>query len=154
MGKWNDGPHGEMHYIPEEAIWMLFLRNSERFPTIDSVYTHGEVQAIVMSAAIDYDPKRDQVSMMTNKLRDYNAFTGKDLVEGKETDLNEDDVQKIASQIVEAWVYLSDMDAAHNDFGVQNFAVSENLDVSEPPVFLIDCVCFGTQYHCFFGRVG
>jgi hypothetical protein len=133
MGKWCDGPDNQIHYIPEEAIWMLFLRNSDRFPAIDSVYTHGEVQAIVMSAVVDYNPERENISMMAMKrLGEYSAVTGRELVKGKATDLNEKEVQKIASQIVEAWVYLMDMNLAHHDFGLQNFAVSEKLDVSFP----------------------
>lgn len=140
MGKWIDGPNEQIHYIPGEAIWMLFLRNSERFPAIDSVYTHGQIQAIVMSAAIDYNPDREvRPSLMRPKQSEYPATTGKDLVEGKQTHLSERDVQKIASQIVEAFVYLLDMDLGHDDFGLQNFAVSEKLDVS-CPVILIDCV--------------
>jgi serine/threonine protein kinase len=54
---------------------------------------------------------------------------GLSLMQKKTSLLNEIRVCKIASQLLEAMVYLLDMNLVHDDLSHRNYLVEENLDV-------------------------
>ncbi|KAL1961680.1 hypothetical protein VTN77DRAFT_1318 [Rasamsonia byssochlamydoides] len=128
MGLWKDGATGEEHYLPEEAVIMLFLGKCDRFPKIDSVYTHGPYFTIVMSSALDGDDRMNADTPTEYKER-YRAYNGHSMFYEKKTLLNEIQVCKVASQILEAMIYLRDMGIAHDDLSHYNYLISETLDV-------------------------
>lgn len=129
MGLWQDGPSGRECYMPEEAVVMLFLGKSDRFPKIDSVYTHEAFSTIVMSSALDGDPRMNDVLPSQYDER-YHSCCGHSMIRKKQTLLNETQVCKIASQLLEAMVYLRDMGMCHDDLSHYNYLISETLDVS------------------------
>jgi hypothetical protein len=120
-----------LRYIPEEALIMLFLTSSDRFPTLDSVYSHDRFQAIVMSPCIDHSAER-QASPPGNCSRRFPGFTAKHLLTKDHRPLlNADEGRKVATQLFQAMRQLADMNAWHNDISVNNILVDENLNVSE-----------------------
>jgi serine/threonine protein kinase len=129
MGLWKDPASGVSRFVPDEAVIMLFLGKSNRFPTIDSVYTDDAFVTIVMSSALDGDPCMNE-EMYTQYNTKYHVYSGASMVWEKETLLNEIEVCKIASQLVEALIYLRDMGMSHGDLSHRNYLLGENLDVS------------------------
>jgi serine/threonine protein kinase len=117
-------------YVPVEALIMFFLSGSNRFPHIDTVYTHGTFQAIVMSASIDYSS--DRSTKTENDIFDskFLAYNGANLIHNKEPRLSELEVCKVASQLLEAMVYLMDMNLSHHDLSHHNYVLEKDLDVS------------------------
>lgn len=122
-----------LRYVPEEALIMLFLSSSERFPTLDSVYTHDRFQAIVMSPCIDYSTDR-QPSAPGDYSRKFPAFTSRYLLtKDHKPLLNVSQGQKVATQLFQAMRQLADMNAWHSDISVNNVLVDKNLNVRETP---------------------
>lgn len=132
MGLWEDGPSSRECYMPEEAVVMLFLGKSDRFPKIDSVYTHKAFSTIVMSSALDGDSRMNDEIPSQYDTR-YRPYCGHSMIRQKKTLLNEVQACKIASQLLEAMVYLRDMGMCHDDLSHYNYLISEKLDVSPPP---------------------
>jgi hypothetical protein len=119
-----------LRYVPEEALIMLFLTDSDRFPTLDSVYTHDRYQAIVMSPCTDYNHER-QPSPPGDYSRRFPAFTARYLLtKDHKPLLNASEGRKVATQLFQAMRQLADMNAWHNDISVNNILVDENLNVS------------------------
>lgn len=119
---------GEEHYIPVEA--MEFLGDCERFPVLDSVYTHQKYHVIVMSAAaIDNSPLRETATEEGWYGASFSACTGNEMIEEKKPRLTEIQVCKIASQILEAMMCLMDMHTVHSDLSHNNYVVDEDLNV-------------------------
>lgn len=126
-----------LRYIPDEAMIMLFLSESDRFPTLDSVYTHDRFQAIVMSPCVDYNSER-QPSPPGNFSRRFPGFTARYLLTKDHRPLlNADEGRKIATQLFQAMRQLADMNAWHNDISVNNILVDKNLNASLTPIFNI-----------------
>ncbi|RAL14564.1 Protein kinase domain-containing protein [Aspergillus homomorphus CBS 101889] len=124
----------DYHYIPVEAYILLLTNESDRFPTLDSVYTHGYYQAIVMDAHVDdevaesaYDP--DAPFAKWNEER-FSSCGGHNFVYMKETKLQEYMVCKIASHLLEGIAYLRDMRICHNDLTMSNFVIDKNLNTT------------------------
>jgi hypothetical protein len=119
-----------LRYVPEEALIMLFLTDSDRFPTLDAVYTHDRYQAIVMSPCIDYNTER-QPSPPKDHSRRFPAFTARYLLtKDHKPLLNPSEGGKVATQLFQAMRQLADMNAWHNDISVNNILVDENLNVT------------------------
>ncbi|KAJ5370641.1 uncharacterized protein N7496_006733 [Penicillium cataractarum] len=138
-----------LRYIPEEAMIMLFLSESDRFPTLDSVYTHDRFQAIVMSPCVDYNSDR-QPSPPGNFSRRFPGFTARYLLTKDHRPLlNADEGRKIATQLFQAMRQLADMNAWHNDISVNNILVDKNLNAQ-----MIDLgdIAFGLDERAFFER--
>lgn len=131
MACWDD-VGGRLRYIPTEAMLMRFVTGSGRFPVIDSVYTHEYYQVTVMSAAgIDYDHSRE--TRTANDDEEYfPSFCGAQLIETKKPLLNEIQACKIAWQMLQAMMYLMDMNMSHDDLSHHNYVVDEYLDVCFP----------------------
>ena len=117
-------------YVPVEAVIQFFLSGSNRFPHIDTVYTHGNFQAIVMSASIDYNPDRSTKTEKDIFDSKFLAYDGTTLIRNKQPRLSEFGVCKVASQLLEAMVYLMDMNISHNDLSHHNYVLEKDLDVS------------------------
>jgi serine/threonine protein kinase len=120
---------GRVRYIPCEAMIMLLLTRSPRFPTLHNVYTDKDKVAIVMSACIDYDtlqnsPRRAE----THKVW---AVEGSLLRTRKVPKLNELEACKVSTQLLEAIAYLRDMNLTYDDLSFRNYLVGEDLDVSK-----------------------
>ncbi|PYH40191.1 Protein kinase domain-containing protein [Aspergillus saccharolyticus JOP 1030-1] len=124
------------YYVPVEAYILLLANECDRFPTLDSVYSHEDSQAIVMSAhvdkevaAMDWDPDAtyDQWESGKEKIR---ACTAKELIQWKKTYLKEHMVCKIASHLLEAVAYLRDMGISHDDIKHDNYIIDENLNTT------------------------
>jgi serine/threonine protein kinase len=60
-------------------------------------------------------------------------YVGLHLMQKKKPPLNEIQACKIASQLLEAMVYLLDMHLVHDDLSHRNYLVEENLDVRFAP---------------------
>ncbi|KAF7181064.1 hypothetical protein CNMCM7691_000193 [Aspergillus felis] len=118
---------GKVRYIPCEAMIMLLLTRSPRFPTLHSVYTEKDKVAIVMSACMDYDTLQ-----LSNGMKETDKVWA---VEGghlrtpeKEPRLNELQACKVSTQLLEAIAYLRDMNITYDDISYRNYLVGENLD--------------------------
>ncbi|KAJ5772588.1 hypothetical protein N7520_003117 [Penicillium odoratum] len=130
----------EARYIPTEALYLLFLTCSDRFPKLDSVYIHDRYQAIVMSACVD--PALDRWSKrLASHEPVFPAFMGAYLMPGDNRPiLDEMAACKVASQLLQALVDMAQINLVHDDLSVNNFVIDQNLNVQ-----LIDLgnVCFG-----------
>ncbi|KAJ9252275.1 hypothetical protein DTO207G8_4890 [Paecilomyces variotii] len=128
MACWDD-VGGNIRYIPTEAMMMRFVTGSGRFPVIESVYTHDLYQTTVMSAAaVDYDPRRE--TRTSDDEEDYfPSFLGAQLIEGKTPLLREVEVCKVAWQMLQAMMYLMDMNMSHDDLSHHNYVVDEYLNI-------------------------
>ncbi|KAL1863400.1 hypothetical protein Plec18167_000494 [Paecilomyces lecythidis] len=127
MACWDD-VSGHIRYVPTEPMMMRFVTGSRRFPTIESVYTHGLYQTTVMSvAAVDYDPARETRTAYDDE-EDFPAFFGARLIEGKKPLLREIEVCKVAWQMLQAMMYLSDMNMSHDDLSHHNYVVDAYLN--------------------------
>ncbi|KAJ5894264.1 hypothetical protein N7495_005955 [Penicillium taxi] len=133
-------------YIPNEALILLLLTHSDRFPMLDSVYTHDRFHAIVMSPCIDPSPERNP-GYPGSMRRVFPAFTGKYLMNKNKTPLlDEMQACKVAAQLLEGIVHMADMNLWHTDLSVNNFCVDQNLNVQ-----IIDLgeTTFGLKDHDF-----
>ncbi|RHZ66485.1 Protein kinase domain-containing protein [Aspergillus thermomutatus] len=118
---------GNVRYIPREAMIMLLLTRSPRFPTLHSVYTEKDKIAIVMSACMDYDTL--QLSEAMNEWDNAWAVEGFHLrTPTKKPRLNELEACKVSTQLLEAFAYLRDMNLTYDDLSYRNYLVGENLD--------------------------
>lgn len=129
--------NAKKRYIPKEAILLGLLSESDRFPTLDSVYVHGDFQVMVMSAdSLDDDPLRDSLGSVFDYPTEHKfpGYPGTNLMQRrrKATKLNEMQVCKVASQLLEAMMYLMDMNIIHDDLSHRNYLVDSELNVSHP----------------------
>lgn len=123
---------GTYRYIPYEAFLLLLASPSDRFPTLDSVYVDDKLHATVMSVCLDHDLlvldpreiKKDRIV----------AFTGRFISCDKIPILNELEACKIASQLLEGYAYLRDMNLSHGDLSKNNYIIDGNLNVSTHPL--------------------
>lgn len=122
-----------LRYIPGEALVLLLLTNSDRFPKLNSVYTHDRFHAIVMSLCIDYASDR-QPLQEGDFTRRFPGFTGRYLMTPDNKPLlNEVEVCKVAAQLLQGMVQMADMNLWHGDISVNNFVMDEQLNVSGFP---------------------
>lgn len=92
--------------VPSEALVLLLLTESDRFPKIDSVYTHDRFQAIVMSPCVDYAPDGEPIRG-DRALRLFPAFTGKYFITPDSRSLlNEQQACKVVSQLLEGLMHI------------------------------------------------
>ncbi|KXG47701.1 uncharacterized protein PGRI_015710 [Penicillium griseofulvum] len=138
-------PNGDTRYIPEEALLLIYLDDSERFPRLDSVYTHGMLTAILMTPCVD--PSSEAVSAIDESHFDrikskgaiprirkryplFPAFDGSHLMsDTKEPPVGEVEGCKIASQLLQAMIELADMSVCHADMSVTNYLMDQDLNV-------------------------
>ncbi|CAG8903870.1 unnamed protein product [Penicillium egyptiacum] len=139
--------NGEQRYMPEEALLLIYLDDSERFPRLNSVYTHGMLTAILMTPCVD--PSYEATSIINedhfNRIKSsgaipprirkryppFPAFDGSYLMSTttKEPQLGETEGCKVASQLIQAMIELADMNVCHADMSVTNYLVDQNLNV-------------------------
>ncbi|KAK2748133.1 hypothetical protein FQN57_001257 [Myotisia sp. PD_48] len=130
---------GEVRFIPAEAVALQLLSGCERFPKVDSIYMHGAYSTIVMSPfSVDEIPLCDQLPATNYPELWFPGYSGYLLIGRKKTKINEIQACKIASHLLEAMVYLMDMNLSHEDLSHWNYLVDENLNTQ-----LID---FGSIY--------
>ncbi|QQK40423.1 Tyrosine-protein kinase, active site [Penicillium digitatum] len=140
-------PGGEKRYMPEEALLLIYLDESKRFPRLNSVYTHGMLTAILMTPCVD--PSYEAISIIDEGHFDrikfkgpvpprirkryppFPAFDGSYLMSAatKEPQLGETEGSKVASQLLQAMIELADMKVCHADISVTNFLMDQNLNV-------------------------
>ncbi|KAK2748872.1 hypothetical protein FQN55_004014 [Onygenales sp. PD_40] len=123
----------ELRYIQMEANIMQLLSRSERFPRLDSVYLHENFQVIVMAAdtacycaeVIDNMPEVQgpEVVSIPPCLEPGNR-----LIQNKVTKLNEIQVCKVTSQLLEGMMYLMDLNISHDDLSHRNYLVDNYLN--------------------------
>lgn len=124
----------EIRYLPVEAIVMQHLTQSDRFPEIDSIYMHETLQATVMSS-FTLHPKWDKARETRKqdlewKSHDkYPSCTGLLLTHENKPLLNEIQVCKVSSHLLQGIMYLMDMNMVHEDLSPRNYVVDENLNV-------------------------
>lgn len=138
---------GEKRYMPEEALLLIYLDDSPRFPRLNSVYTHGMLTAILMTPCVD--PSYEAISVIDeghfNRIKSKGAipprirkryppfpsFDGSYLMSAatKEPQLGEIEGCKVASQLLQAMVELADMKVCHADISVTNYLMDQNLNV-------------------------
>ncbi|KAJ6105002.1 hypothetical protein N7486_003691 [Penicillium sp. IBT 16267x] len=140
----------QARYIPTEALYLLFLTSSHRFPKLDSVYLHDRYQTIVMSACVD--PALDRWNPTVSSCATlFPSFTGKYLMaRNNRPILDEMSACKVAAQLLEALADMAQINLVHYDLSVLNFVVDQNLNVQ-----LIDLgnVWFGLEDEDFLGHV-
>ncbi|CAG8925555.1 unnamed protein product [Penicillium salamii] len=138
-------PTGRQHYMPEEAVILIYLNNSERFPTVDSIYTHGMQWTLVMRACGDDFPEGkadilDQDAFLRRRrksrtlkfvLPTFPPFSGVYLVndDNHEIQVSEEQGCKIAEQFLQGMVHLADMGIYHGDISVNNYILDRDLNV-------------------------
>lgn len=128
-----EAEHRSIRLVPSEALILLLLSTSNRFPTLDSVYTHGPFQATVMSACVDHAVDRESFQASGYKKR-FPAFTGKYLMTPDHRPLlDEMEACKVASQLLEGMLHMAEINVWHNDLSVNNYVVNQNLNVSLTP---------------------
>lgn len=123
---------GEQRFLPVEAVVLELLTECERFPKIDSVYIHKEFASIVMSAnSLDDNPLRETLLLEPGTIptQHFPGYNGEQLTHLKQTRVTEIQACKIASNILEALVYLMDMKMLHGDLSHRNYLVDKNLNV-------------------------
>lgn len=126
------GVDSDYRYVPEEAVFMLFVKRDERFPVIDSVYVHDQCITSVMSSAYDGQTRDRGENINRINFRFYKSFNGETLTDKKQPKLSEIEVCKVASEFLGALMYLRDMGIVHDDVSLRNFVVKQNLDVRNP----------------------
>lgn len=122
-------------YIPHEALLLMLGSNNDRFPKIDSVYVDDKVHSIVMEACMDPDLLRVEPKDIQGKElqeRRVISFTGMYLTHEKKPILYEEEVCKVASQILEGFAYLRHMNVSYGDLSKANFIIDESLNVTPP----------------------
>lgn len=125
-----------------EAIAMIYLNNSDRFPTVDSIYVHGLQWAMVMRACVDVFPEgRADIPNQESFLQPHHGILRYDLpnfppFSGIYLTNNDHNVVvsemegcKIASQFLQGLVQLADLRIAHGDISVNNYLVDQELNV-------------------------
>ncbi|KAJ5561132.1 hypothetical protein N7535_009329 [Penicillium sp. DV-2018c] len=138
-------PNGEMRYVPEEALILMYLHDSERFPRVDSVYTHGRLTAILMTPCVD--PSEESVSnideshfhhivtdqdgsYICKRYPKFPAFGGDKLMsDTKEPLVDEMQGNKIATQFLQGIIELADMKVCHDDISIFNYLIDPALNV-------------------------
>ncbi|KAJ5497094.1 hypothetical protein N7463_009081 [Penicillium fimorum] len=138
-------PTGQKRYIPEEALLLMYLDDSNRFPHLNSVYTHGMLTAILMTPCVDpsYEAlstideshfdrikSKGAIPRIRKRYPPFPAFDGSYLMSTtKEPQLGEIEGCKVASQLLQAMAELADMNVYHGDMSVTNYLVDQNLNV-------------------------
>jgi len=138
-------PTGQEHYIPEEALILIYLIDSDRFPTVHSIYTHGLLWSIVMHPCIDPSPESiDYVNPHDFQRIDrhgerpvyryvfpkFPAFSGVYLQGiNKQPVLGEMQGCKVAALFLDGMVQLADMGIYHADISVNNYLMDQDLNV-------------------------
>lgn len=118
-------------YIPHEALLLMLGSNNDRFPKLDSVYVDDKVHSIVMEACMDPDLLRvEPKEIEGDELQDRRvvSFTGMYLTHKKKPLLNEEEVCKVASQILEGFAYLRHMNVSYGDLSKANYIIDESLN--------------------------
>lgn len=123
----------DVHFIPLEALILLLTKSCPQFPNIDSVYVDAVAHSIVMGACIDHDILKTRDLDLEG--RDPPSFRGEYLNHKKKPVVNELEACKVASQLLEGFIYLWDMNITHSDLSHNNFLIDEELNVSPPPPF-------------------
>jgi len=84
--------------------------------------------------SVDYQPAMDTIPQIPNMLdADYfPPFDGTGLIaeDDKEGRLEEPQVRKVVSHLLEAMMFLNDRRMTHQDMSHRNYLVDENLNVS------------------------
>ncbi|KAJ5638733.1 hypothetical protein N7528_001123 [Penicillium herquei] len=138
-----------VRYIPDEALYLLFLSHSDRFPKLDSVYLHDRFQSIVMAPSVD--PSLDRRLRYADTARRFPAFIGRYLMNIDHTPLlDEMQACKVASQLLQGIVEMAQIHLVHLDLSITNFIVDAHLNVQ-----LIDLghVGFGLENTDFIANV-
>ncbi|KAJ5356572.1 hypothetical protein N7517_011181 [Penicillium concentricum] len=138
-------PTGRKRYMPLEALLLIYLDDSNRFPQLNSVYTHGMLTAMIMSPCVD--PSYEAVSTIDESHFDrikskgaiprirkryppFPSFEGRYfMADSKEPQMGEIEGCKVASQLLQAMVELADMNVYHADMSVANYLIDQNLNV-------------------------
>lgn len=122
----------DVHFIPLEALLLLLTTPCPQFPNLDSVYVDAAAHSIIMGACVDHDVLKTPELDMDD--RSPPTFRGRYLNHDKKAVVNELQSCKIASQLLEGFMYLWDMNITHSDLSHNNFLIDEELNVSPLPV--------------------
>lgn len=147
IGFFDRSPEGTGYPAHKEAAILNCLRGNDRVSQIHSAYLHDGMAYIVMNQfGVDYSPEMDTLPSLRD-MRDpkYPGFNGTELTdkEYKETRLNEPQVRKVVSHLLEALMFLNDRRMTHQDMSHRNYLVDEKLNVSaDDPLFpSSSCTC-------------
>ena len=126
--------NGQVRYVPREALLLLLLDQCERFPTLHSVYSCGLYSSTIMEG---YSDDAHRVQHLTDPLPDgyegakariIPSRSGIVLMDQKRPVLNEIQSCKVASQLLEGYAALRDMNVSHGDLSHNNYMIQENLE--------------------------
>ncbi|WEW61114.1 hypothetical protein PRK78_006603 [Emydomyces testavorans] len=118
-------------FLPTEAVYLQLLSQCPRFPQLDSVYMHNDMTIIVMSAeAVVKRPERGHLCTENPLDHHFPSYSGDELIDGKTPRLTEIQVCKVATHILQALMYLMDMNMSHDDLSHRNYLVDENLNTT------------------------
>lgn len=155
---YNEVPEGMTErYLPVESIVLQHVTQCDRFPDLDSIYVHGEFHTMVMPPdAPVYNEYEDWFdrdglpeSLDSPKRSVFPSYSGAYLVQEKSTGLNEIQVCKVASHLLEAMVYLLDMRIVHDDLSHRNYLVDEHLNVGIFAIMLPPLFSTSSSKHSF-----
>ncbi|PLN74461.1 protein kinase-like protein [Aspergillus taichungensis] len=125
---------GEVRYVPREALLLLLLDQCERFPSLHSVYSCGQYSSTIMEGYADDahrvahltdDPPADYPGA---RARLIPSRSGMVLMDKKRPVLNEIQSCKVASQLLEGFAALRDMNVSHGDLSHNNYMIQEDLE--------------------------
>lgn len=130
----NPNERNLVKYLPVEAIVMQHLAYCDRFPKLDSVWIHEGIQATVMSASAihpKWNRAREKLPEELDPCQFYSfpSCTGTYLIHKQKPLLTEIQVCKVASHLLQAIMYLMDMNMVHDDLSPRNYIVDEYLNV-------------------------
>ena len=122
----------DVKFIPLEALLLLLTTPSPRFPNLDSVYVDAAVHSTAMGACVDHDILK--IPELDLEGKSPPTFRGRYLNNKNTPLVNELESCKIASQLLEGFIYLWDMNVTHSDLSQNNFLIDEELNVSPRPL--------------------
>ncbi|KAI1906758.1 hypothetical protein LOZ12_006128 [Ophidiomyces ophidiicola] len=135
-------------YIPVEAVILQLLSECPRFPRLDSVYMHGDFAIVAMSSeAVVKRPERETLITDYPMEHCFPSYCGEELFNAKSPRLTEIQVCKVASHLLQALVYLMDLNVAHDDLSHRNYVVDENLNLTLVDLGLCRTAAAETDWH-------
>lgn len=126
---------GRDRYTHKEAFILSFLTDCECITHVHSAGIHKEYAYIIMDMfSVDLDGRDlDNAPAVTKKPKHarYKAYTGEHCTSGMTPRLDELQSRKVATQLVEALMFINDRGIIHLDMSQRNFLIDSNLNVSE-----------------------
>ena len=121
--------------VPLEGYALFLTGGADRFVQPERVYIHGTLAVIVLPQhgidahdSAEYDARRFDLKKQNVRFR---PFTGEHFLSGNmQPVVNEIQARKVASQLVEGMMTLTERGMTHEDLSQRNYLVDEVLNVN------------------------